>query len=68
MITMSLLLGGHIRVGFEDNLYVRKGVLAGSNAEQVERAVHLVHTLQREIATPEEARAILNLKRRGEAG
>ena len=63
MITMGILLGGHIRVGFEDNLYLRKGVLAKSNAALVERAVHLVHALQREVATPDETRALLNLRR-----
>ncbi len=61
MITMSLLLGGHVRVGFEDNLYLRKGVLAESNAQFVEMAVHLAHTLHREVATPDDARAILKL-------
>ncbi len=62
MITLGILLGGHIRVGFEDNLYLRKGVLAPSNAAFVEMAVNLAHQLQREIATPAEARAILGLK------
>ena len=61
MITIGLLLGGHIRVGFEDNLHLRKGVLAESNTQFVEMAVHLVHTLHREVATPDDARAILNL-------
>ena len=61
MITMGLLLDGHIRVGFEDNLYLRKGVLAESNAQFVEMATHLAHTLHREVATPDDARAILNL-------
>jgi 3-keto-5-aminohexanoate cleavage enzyme len=61
MITMGILLGGHIRVGLEDNLYLRKGVLAESNAQLVEMAVELVHQLQFEIATPAEAREILGL-------
>ncbi len=61
MITLGILLGGHIRVGFEDNLYLRKGVLAPSNAAFVEMAVNLAHQLQREVATPAEARAILGL-------
>lgn len=62
MITLGILLGGHIRVGFEDNLYLRKGVLASSNAAFVEMAVNLAHQLQREVATPAEARAILGLR------
>lgn len=62
MITMGILLGGNIRVGFEDNLYLKRGVLASSNAEIVEMAVDLVHRLGHEIATPEEARRILGIK------
>jgi len=61
MIAMGLILGGHIRVGFEDSLYLRKGVLAKSNAQIVERAVDLAGVLQREVATPEDARQILQL-------
>jgi 3-keto-5-aminohexanoate cleavage enzyme len=61
MITLGILLGGHIRVGFEDNLYLRKGVLAPGNAAFVEMAVNLARQLQREVATPTEARAILGL-------
>lgn len=61
MIAQSILLGGHVRVGFEDNIYLRKGVLAKSNAEFVENAVQLVHQLQHEVASPAEARAILQL-------
>jgi 3-keto-5-aminohexanoate cleavage enzyme len=64
MIAMSVLLGGHVRVGFEDNLFLRKGELARSNAEFVEQAVRLVQTLQREPATPDEARALLKLRAR----
>jgi len=61
MITMSILLGGHIRVGYEDNIYVKKGVLARSNAEMVEIAVDLVHRLQQDVASPQEARKILGI-------
>lgn len=61
MIAQGLLLGGHIRVGFEDNLYLRKGVLARSNAEFVEHAVQLAHQLQREVTTPGEAREMLGI-------
>lgn len=62
MITMGILLGGNIRVGFEDNIYISKGKLAKSNAEMVEQAVDLVQRLGCEVANPTEARNILNLK------
>lgn len=62
MITLSILLGGHVRVGFEDNIYLSKGVLAKSNGELVAKAVRIARELGREIATPEEARKILGLK------
>lgn len=62
MVALGVLLGGHVRVGFEDNLYLRKGVLARSNAEFVEQAVQIVHMLQREVATPAEARRILGIE------
>jgi len=61
MIAMGILLGGNIRVGFEDNIYLRKGVLAESNAQLVEMAVDLARGLQREVATPDEARKILGI-------
>lgn len=60
--TMAILLGGHVRVGFEDNIYREKGVLAESNGEFVERIAKLSRLLGREVATPEEARRILGLK------
>ena len=60
MTTMAIVLGGHVRVGLEDNLYLKKGVLA-RNEELVARARHLADDLQREVATPEEARAIMGL-------
>ena len=60
-IALGILLGGNIRVGFEDNIYLRKGVLAKSNAQLVEMAVNLVGLLQRETATPNEAREILGI-------
>ncbi len=59
--THALLLGGHVRVGFEDNLYLRKGELADSNARFVERTVKLAGMLQREVAGCGEARRILGL-------
>ena len=61
--TMAMLFGGHVKVGFEDNIYVSKGVLARNNAHLVEVAVDLAVRLGREIATPEEARQILGMKR-----
>ncbi len=64
MATTAILLGGHVRVGFEDNTYLSKGVLATSNGELVAKAVCIAKELGREIATPEEARAILGLKPR----
>ena len=57
----TIAMGGHVRVGFEDNLYLEKGVLAKSNGEMVAKAVSLAKILGREIATPAEAREILGL-------
>lgn len=62
MITMGILMGGHVRVGFEDNVFLEKGVLAKSNGELVAKAVRIAKELGREIATPREARRILGLK------
>ncbi|MCU9840461.1 3-keto-5-aminohexanoate cleavage protein [Ruegeria sp. WL0004] len=64
----SAAMGGHVRVGLEDNLYISKGVLARSNAEQVERVRALVEGLGRTVATPDEARALLGLKGAGAVG
>jgi len=64
MAVMSILNGGHVRVGFEDNVYLSRGVLAKSNAELVEKAVRLARELGGEIASPEEARQLLNIKKR----
>lgn len=58
----SLVLGGHMRVGLEDSLYIAPGELAKSNAEQVEKAVRISRELFREPATPEDARKMLGLK------
>ncbi|PXZ43393.1 MULTISPECIES: 3-keto-5-aminohexanoate cleavage protein [Sanguibacteroides] len=58
----AIVMGGNVRVGFEDNLYLEKGVLAKSNGELVAKVVRLAKELGREIATSEEARRILNLK------
>ncbi len=57
-------MGGHVRVGLEDNLYIARGKLAQSNAEQVEMVRAIVEGLGRVVATPDEARAMLSLKGR----
>jgi uncharacterized protein (DUF849 family) len=61
MVAQAYLLGGHVRVGMEDNLYISKGVLAKTNAELVSRAVDILHNLGAEIASAVEARAMLGL-------
>ncbi len=60
--TLSIMMGGHVRVGLEDNIFIRKGVLATSNAELVQKVVRIARELGREIASPDEARCILGLK------
>ncbi len=67
MATAAILLGGHVRVGFEDNIYLRKGQLATSNAELVERVVRLARELDVAVATPQEAREILAIPERRHA-
>jgi len=62
IITSSIIMGGHARVGFEDNVYLSKGVLAKSNGELVAKVVRIANELGREIASPDEARKILGLK------
>lgn len=62
MGVVNMLQGGHMRVGLEDNLYLEKGVLAKSSAEQVEKAIRIAREFGLEPATPEEARKILGLK------
>ena len=59
----TLGMGGHVRVGMEDNVYYAKNRLAKSNAEFVERASRLIKEANHEVATPAEARTILNLKK-----
>ncbi|MDR0569890.1 MAG: 3-keto-5-aminohexanoate cleavage protein [Clostridiales Family XIII bacterium] len=61
MAAAAIVMGGHVRVGFEDNLYLEKGVLARSNGELVEKAAKLARLLGREIADPNEARKILGM-------
>lgn len=60
----AIIDGGHVRVGFEDNVFLSKGVLAKSNGELVEKVVRIAKEFGREIATPDEARKILGLKPR----
>ena len=62
LATLGMMMGGHARVGFEDNIFIEKGVLAKSNGELVEKVVRIARELGREIATPDEARKILGLK------
>jgi 3-keto-5-aminohexanoate cleavage enzyme len=61
MAAAAIIMGGHVRVGFEDNLYLEKGVLAASNGELVEKAVKIAKLLGREIASPAESRRILSI-------
>lgn len=68
LAAMSAGMGGHVRVGLEDNLYSGKGRLSASNAEQVEKVRGIVEALGREVASPEEARAMLGLKGVGAVG
>ena len=56
------MLGGHVRVGLEDSLWIGKGRLATSNAEQVAKMRRILEELGLEVATPEEARQMLKLK------
>jgi uncharacterized protein (DUF849 family) len=52
LATLGMMMGGHARVGFEDNIFIEKGVLAKSNAELVEKVVRIARELGREVATP----------------
>ena len=61
-ITMGAIMGGNVRVGLEDSLYLAKGALAKSNADQVAKIKRIVEELSLEVATPKEARQILKLK------
>jgi uncharacterized protein (DUF849 family) len=62
MVAQAVLLGGHVRVGLEDNLYLEKGKLAPSNAALVEKAAHIIEVLGDQVASPNEAREILGLQ------
>jgi uncharacterized protein (DUF849 family) len=62
LVTMGAIMGGNVRVGLEDNVYLGKGELAKSNAELVGKTARILNELSLEIATPDEAREILQLK------
>jgi uncharacterized protein (DUF849 family) len=61
MVAQAAIMGGHVRVGLEDNLYLSRGVLAPGNAPLVERAVTIVEALGEKVATPQEAASILGI-------
>jgi uncharacterized protein (DUF849 family) len=67
-VTQAALLGGNIRVGIEDSIYVGKGQLAKSNAEQVAKIRRIIEELSLEVATPTEARELLGLKGADQVG
>ena len=62
LVTIGAIMGGNVRVGLEDSIYLGKGQLAESNADQVAKIVRILNELSLEIATPDEARAMLALK------
>lgn len=66
--TMAIHMGGHVRVGLEDNIYIKKGILAKSNADLVEKIVGLAGMLNRDVATPDDTRRILALKGKDKVG
>ena len=68
MAKLSATMGGHVRVGLEDNLYIARGQLATSNAQQVEMVREIVEGIGREVATADEARAMLNLNGKDRVG
>ena len=68
LCTMGAILGGNVRVGLEDSLYLGKGQLARSNAEQVAKIRRILAELSLEIATPDEARELLKLKGGNQVG
>jgi uncharacterized protein (DUF849 family) len=61
MAAQAVILGGHPRVGLEDNIYLSKGQLAPSNAALVERAAKIIQDLNEEVATPADARRMLGV-------
>jgi 3-keto-5-aminohexanoate cleavage enzyme len=63
LAAVAIVLGGNVRVGFEDNIYYSRGVLAKSNAQLVARIARIAGELGRDVATPDEAREMLELKK-----
>jgi uncharacterized protein (DUF849 family) len=57
-----MAMGGHVRVGLEDNIFIRRGELAKGNGELVEKIVKIAHDIDLEIATPKDVREMLKLK------
>lgn len=68
LCTMGAIMGGNVRVGLEDSLYIGKGELARSNAEQVAKIRRILAELSLDVATPAEARDLLKLKGGDEVG
>lgn len=64
MAAMAILMGAHVRIGFEDNVYLARGLKAKSNGELVEKVIRIAKELGRDIATPQQAREILGLPKR----
>jgi uncharacterized protein (DUF849 family) len=62
MVAQSFLLGGHARMGFEDNIYLERGKLAPGNGAMIQKAARIIEDLGGKVATPSEARTILGLK------
>jgi uncharacterized protein (DUF849 family) len=62
LVTIAALIGGNVRVGLEDSIYLQRGVLAESNADQVAKIIRILRELSLEPATPDDARAMLGLK------
>ncbi|MCZ6847077.1 MAG: 3-keto-5-aminohexanoate cleavage protein, partial [Alphaproteobacteria bacterium] len=67
MVATATVLGGHVRVGLEDNLYIARGELASGNAQLVERAVKIIELIGDTVATPAEAREIFGISGAGSA-
>jgi len=61
LAAMAMAMGGHVRTGLEDNVYIRKGELANSNAQMVEKIMRMAREIGREVASPDEARKMLGL-------
>jgi uncharacterized protein (DUF849 family) len=68
LVTMGAILGGSVRVGLEDSIYLAKGQLAQANADQVAKIARILRELSLEIATPDEARHMLGLKGADQTG